>query len=68
MKAWENNVELELATIGTMIQAHVEQCPTHGVNCVHMDRHIQGVRRLVQSFTPEVQERLRYILNAATRI
>jgi hypothetical protein len=33
-----------------------------------MDRHIQGARRLIQAFKPDVQERLRYVLQAATRI
>jgi hypothetical protein len=68
MPDWSKNVDLELADIGTMIQAHNEQNPGHGYNCICMDRHIQGARRLIQSFTPEVQERLRYVLNAATRI
>lgn len=65
---WENNVELELADIGTMIQAHNEQHPNHGTNCICMDRHIGGVRRLVQAFSPDVQARLRYIILAATRL
>ena len=52
------------------IRDHVEDYPSHGINCVCMDTYIRAMRQWIKSpgNNAEVISRIQYVMTIASRV